>query len=189
VSIERTKQSEASEKIAVAVAVDDADLRRRVLQALDASARSILTHDIEFADVMISDRLFETDVPTIVVGKAPMVGEAIRRGYAGALLSSSAGEKLVIAIAAVAYGLICRDAAAEPAPALDDETGSPELTLREAEVLQLLMTGASNKDIARHLHISVHTAKFHVASIIGKFGATGRTDAVARALRSARTMI
>ena len=69
------------------------------------------------------------------------------------------------------------------------EPGLPALTVREAEVLALLITGAANKEIARRLDISVHTAKFHVASIVSKLGATGRTEAVARALQLARTMI
>ena len=45
--------------------------------------------------------------------------------------------------------------------------------------------GASNKMIARALGISVHTAKFHVGSVIDKLDATGRTDAVAHAARPA----
>jgi DNA-binding CsgD family transcriptional regulator len=57
------------------------------------------------------------------------------------------------------------------------------LTLREQEVLIMLAEGASNKAIARRLGISVHTAKFHVASVIDKLDAAGRTDAVAHAMR------
>jgi DNA-binding CsgD family transcriptional regulator len=57
------------------------------------------------------------------------------------------------------------------------------LTAREQEVLQLMANGASNKIIARRLDISVHTAKFHVASVLAKLGATGRTEAVALAMR------
>ena len=57
------------------------------------------------------------------------------------------------------------------------------LSPRELEVLALLAEGASNKMIARRLGISVHTAKFHVASLLDKLDATGRTDAVAQAAR------
>lgn len=66
-----------------------------------------------------------------------------------------------------------------------DETasGGAELTPRELEVLTLLAEGASNKTIARQLGISVHTAKFHVGSVIDKLDAVGRTDAVAHAAR------
>ena len=57
------------------------------------------------------------------------------------------------------------------------------LTPREREVLGHLAEGVSNKTIARRLGISVHTVKFHVASLIDKLDATGRTDAVAHAAR------
>lgn len=57
------------------------------------------------------------------------------------------------------------------------------LTPREVEVLGHLAEGVSNKAIARRLGISVHTVKFHVASLLDKLDATGRTDAVAHAAR------
>ena len=69
------------------------------------------------------------------------------------------------------------------------EPASVDLTQRELQVLQLLAQGASNKAIARRLEITPHTAKFHVASIVAKLGATGRTDAVARAMRLGLVMI
>ncbi|MCP4386462.1 MAG: helix-turn-helix transcriptional regulator [Hyphomicrobiales bacterium] len=59
----------------------------------------------------------------------------------------------------------------------------PDLTPRELDVLALLAEGASNKAIARRLGISVHTAKFHVGSLIDKLDAIGRTDVVAHAAR------
>ena len=57
------------------------------------------------------------------------------------------------------------------------------LTARERAVLALLAEGASNKAVANRLGISVHTAKFHVRSLLEKLDATGRTDAVAHAAR------
>ncbi len=56
-------------------------------------------------------------------------------------------------------------------------------------MLALLAVGASNKAIARRLDISVHTAKFHVASILDKLDATGRTDAVAQGVRLGLLML
>jgi DNA-binding CsgD family transcriptional regulator len=61
--------------------------------------------------------------------------------------------------------------------------GDFQLTPRELEVLRLLAQGASNKMIADRLRISVHTAKFHVGSLIDKLDAIGRTDVVAHAAR------
>ncbi|WP_444939747.1 response regulator transcription factor [Microvirga yunnanensis] len=72
----------------------------------------------------------------------------------------------------------------DPAPPVPTDPPRDDLlTARELEVLRLLAEGASNKLIARRLGISFHTAKFHVASIAAKLDATGRTDAVAQAVR------
>jgi DNA-binding NarL/FixJ family response regulator len=61
---------------------------------------------------------------------------------------------------------------------------SPEpLTPRELQVLQLVAQGLPNKSIARALGISENTAKFHVASLSGKLGASSRTEAVTLAAR------
>jgi DNA-binding CsgD family transcriptional regulator len=68
----------------------------------------------------------------------------------------------------------------QPSAAPDPDAA---LTPREREVVELMAEGASNKMIARALGISVHTAKFHVGSVIDKLDATGRTDAVAQAAR------
>jgi DNA-binding CsgD family transcriptional regulator len=57
------------------------------------------------------------------------------------------------------------------------------LTPREVEVLRLMGDGLVNKEIAERLGISEHTAKFHVASILGKLQASSRTDAVAQGMR------
>ena len=55
------------------------------------------------------------------------------------------------------------------------------LTARESEVLELLVLGLTNQQIAHRLVISRATAKFHVSRILGKLSATTRTEAVARA--------
>jgi DNA-binding NarL/FixJ family response regulator len=57
------------------------------------------------------------------------------------------------------------------------------LTQREIEVLELLAEGLPNKAIADRLRISDQTVKFHVASIMGKLGASNRVETVRRAVR------
>jgi DNA-binding NarL/FixJ family response regulator len=70
---------------------------------------------------------------------------------------------------------------AEPSASSADP---PEpLTPREREVLELLGDGRSNRRIAELLGISEHTAKFHVASVCGKLGASSRTEAVSQGVR------
>ena len=58
------------------------------------------------------------------------------------------------------------------------------LTAREHEVLAKMSQGLGNREIADALHISPHTAKFHVAQIIGKLDAHSRAHAVAKAFRA-----
>jgi two-component system response regulator DesR len=66
-----------------------------------------------------------------------------------------------------------------PAP----ETPSTALTERERHVLDLLATGATNREIASDVHLSPHTVKEHVSSLYRKLGARNRADAVQRAQR------
>jgi DNA-binding CsgD family transcriptional regulator len=73
-------------------------------------------------------------------------------------------------------------------PPLNEQLVEP-LTRREIEVLQLLAAGLGNKEIASRLHISEHTAKFHVASILSKLGAATRTEAVTQGIRRGLVMI
>jgi LuxR family maltose regulon positive regulatory protein len=79
------------------------------------------------------------------------------------------------------------EAASEPTTrkidrsSLNASTLAEPLTDREREVQRLLMGGASNREIAQHLVLSVNTAKKHVLNICGKLGVKSRTQAIARA--------
>jgi LuxR family maltose regulon positive regulatory protein len=55
------------------------------------------------------------------------------------------------------------------------------LTMREREVLQLLLDGASNREIARHLVLSMNTVKKHVLNISRKLNARSRAQISAKA--------
>ncbi len=59
-----------------------------------------------------------------------------------------------------------------------------ELSERELEILRLVATGASNKQIAHQLNISANTVKAHLHSIFAKTGAVSRTEATLYALRA-----
>ena len=57
------------------------------------------------------------------------------------------------------------------------------LSARERQVLGKMADGLGNRQIAQVLEISEHTAKFHVAQILGKLQARSRTEAVVKGLR------
>ena len=112
----------------------------------------------------------------------------------GALQRDATGEEIVAAITAVAGGLLTLDrrlagdllATPEHSPApIPERLAAAEepLTARALEALQLLAEGLPNKLIAAQLHISEHTAKFHVSAILLKLGAASRTEAVTLAAR------
>jgi DNA-binding NarL/FixJ family response regulator len=72
---------------------------------------------------------------------------------------------------------------------LSGDVAIEALTAREQEVLAHVAQGMPNKAIAEALGISDQTVKFHVAAIIGKLGASNRTDAVRRAIRRGLVVI
>lgn len=63
------------------------------------------------------------------------------------------------------------------------EKHGKRLTEREIEVLQHVITGKTNNEIADELSISVHTAKAHVCSILQKMGVEDRVQAAVKAVR------
>jgi two-component system NarL family response regulator len=66
---------------------------------------------------------------------------------------------------------------------LAQRVGSEELSSREVEVLERIVAGRANKQIAGDLHISEATVKSHVNSLLGKLGASDRTHAAVLALQ------
>jgi len=84
----------------------------------------------------------------------------------------------------IAAGLLRRIAAAPPHPGRQAAHEQPvALTPREAEIVQCLGAGLSNKEIARHLNIGLATTKSHVHNVLGKLMLERRSQ-VARWSRS-----
>lgn len=130
-----------------------------------------------------------TAVVVLVDQSAPVwAGQALQGGIRGVLTGDAGPQQLALAVEAAASGLVVLDPGevrAERSSSTRPVTLelSEPLTARERQVLQMLAGGLGNKEIASRLKISEHTAKFHVASILGKFGASSRTEAVAIGLR------
>jgi two-component system response regulator DesR len=62
-----------------------------------------------------------------------------------------------------------------------DEGGSAGLSEREREVLALLATGATNREIAEVMHVGTETVKKHAHALYRKLGVRNRTEAAQRA--------
>lgn len=132
----------------------------------------------------------ERDLPRLFAARLP------GWGYLG---RDTDGAQIIAAVRAAAEGLIVLNhdtrvplatdtanrapaKATVPGPVLPagnvPQSVGETLTPREIEVIQLMARGLPNKQIASRLGISLHTAKFHVAQILGKLDAASRTEAV-----------
>jgi two-component system, NarL family, nitrate/nitrite response regulator NarL len=157
-------------------------IRRRGLTALLDEAGYAVVADSP--DVVLCDSEPGAVAPPPET-EAPVVALADRMPAdppAGVLPRNVSAAQLDLALRAVAGGLLVR------APWPRERTGfaaasddSP-LTPRETEILTLIGQGMSNKAVARHLGISVHTVKFHLESLFERLGATNRAEAVAKGL-------
>lgn len=106
---------------------------------------------------------------------------AIEAGALGYLLKTASQDEVIEAIHAVNRGI--RKLPVTVAMRLAERVGRSSLSNREVEVLELLVEGLTNKEIAQKLCISDITARNHVISLLSKLGAKDRTEAVTIGLR------
>jgi two-component system nitrate/nitrite response regulator NarL len=140
------------------------------------------------ADVMICDgNVPDLDVPALVlVCDANGAAEALASGARGVLARTAAPRRMHAALYAVAEAEIVIDEIFADGLLRHTRTEVEmiePLTAREREVLRLLASGLTNKEIAQRLGVTDHTIKFHVNGILGKLGAATRTEAVVEAAR------
>ena len=143
------------------------------LTAADAWARAFPMHDLEaYARWRAGTRLLETR------------GAGVSGGGTVAA-DPRPGDRDRVEGAAIANG--CRTGRGARSPLLDRSTGPSgsatsgafDLTPRELEVLELVASGQSNREIGEALFIAEKTAGVHVSNVLGKLGVARRTEAVA----------
>ena len=158
--LEKSPGGRNTTKILILTLQDD---KEAVLAAFAAGADSYCMKDVTF------DHLVEA-VKTTYSGNS-WIDPAIARIVLNQVQLPDSGPEATIAIQATS-------------PEDQQLLESSPLTERELEVLQLIVEGCSNSDIAERLFITVGTVKTHVRNILNKLCADDRTQAAVRALRS-----
>ena len=180
-----------------------ADLESLSGQFVDVEPDVVLVEAATYAQEELLNALevaeLAQEYPVILLSQQPKtawLSKALRAGVRAVLPRDVAPEQLRAALEAAAAGLVVihpseldtvLSATVGPSAPLDELLES--LTRREREVLQMLAAGLANKEIAARLAISDHTVKFHVASILGKLGASTRTEAVSAGIRRGLVML
>ena len=141
------------------------------MTGLDATRR-ILHKFPETAILMLSMHSEET-----------WVHQALDAGARGYILKSAVDMELITAIRRVVDGEIVLDPQLSRATSLKGERNSG-LTVRELEVLKLIVAGKSNKEIATDLDLSANTVAVHRANIMDALGIHKTADLVVYAIRS-----
>jgi DNA-binding NarL/FixJ family response regulator len=109
------------------------------------------------------------------------VQRALKAGAQGYLLKSSPPKQMLDTIRQVHNGR--KAVAREVADELATHMGEESLSDREVEVLRHVAEGNRNRDIAKRLFIAEETVKVHLKHIMGKLGASDRTQSVTIAAR------
>src|ERR1700729_617129 len=145
------------------------DVRMPDMGGIDA----LLAIRTEFADArVIMLTTFEGDAE---------IQRALEAGAQGYMLKSMPRKQLVDMIRKVHAGK--KQIPPEVAVQLIENLGDDTLSKRGVEVLQKVAGGKRNSDIATLLFISEETVKGHIKHIMGKLGASDRTEAVAIGIR------
>ncbi len=147
-------------------------------------------------DVLRESQLRGNQPPTIILttfDDDELVLGGIKAGARGYLLKDVSLEQLVEGIETVAKGgSILKPAFTERLmegltgmhTGFDSLQQPDPLTKRETEILRLMASGFSNKEIASSLEVAEGTVKNHVSSILSKMGVRDRTRAVLKAFES-----
>jgi two-component system NarL family response regulator len=109
------------------------------------------------------------------------ISKALKKGALGYICKDISPDELVKAIGTVAAGK--KYIPSDIAEILSESFGSEELTASETRILQQIVAGKANKEIAFEMEISENTVKTHVKNIFEKLGVSDRTSAATLAIR------
>ena len=164
-----------------------------------ASCLAFLKHqqpDILFMDINLPDKSgvdlckeVSEQFPAVrIIGlstfnQQPVIRDMIDNGAMGYVLKNANKQEILHAITTVRLGKTFLSFEAGQS-LLETVDGTPEITRREKEVLQLIAEGLTNAEMAAKLFISVPTVNAHRKSLIEKFDAANTAVLIAKAIKS-----
>lgn len=185
-----------------AAAIGDAATQDDLVDAIARAHANAVLWDlgpVGAIDPELAARVEAMAVPVVALAggsaRNDLLAPAFAAGLSGVLARDTPAAALQLAMGSAVHGLFVLDRSFAPEPGLAEidvpprSTDGESLTARELEVVQLMAEGLANKQIADRLGISTHTAKFHVNAVLGKLGASTRTEAVVKALQRGLVML
>lgn len=180
--------------------VGEAANGEEALEAVAAQKPTMVLMDVNMPkiDGIRAARIIKSRHPGIQViiltvsNQHDKVVQAIRDGCSAYVLKDSSPEQLIEIVESVAEGRYFVDTTianellvnlVQGTPHYQTQKESSLLTIREKEVLQLIVNGHSNKEIAGKLDITLRTVKAHVSSILIKLDVNDRTQAAVLAIQ------
>lgn len=174
--------------------IDTAESVQDALALLDGDrAYDLILLDLAMPEASGFDllrQLRERDrtVPSIVLSgsfNGPDIRRAQDLGAKGFISKFESSGDMIAKILAVVEGGDCfpPPSARPRGVGVHEEPAGISVTPRQLEVLELMSTGRTNKEIASHLEVSVATVKFHVAELFRQLQVKNRTLCVREAIR------
>lgn len=183
---------ERTGEIAIVGEADDGDKALNLIKELRPDVALIDIVMPTFTGNQLLLKLKELRLPTIPIvlsmySEPEVVREALKNGARGYLLKSAVFQELMIAIRA------CLNNETYLSPAIsqllvDDyitekEDASRSLTPREIELLQLIVKGYKNREIAERMMIALKTVENHRANIMKKLNVNNAAELIVTAVR------
>jgi DNA-binding NarL/FixJ family response regulator len=180
----------AAENIEVVAEMDNLD---ELFRALEETGAEIVLLDLELEHThgVEALRLVRKNAPDAKViiytshDDEDRIVQAAELGVDGYLLKGCGQRELVNAIESVSTGGIALESTVAGKlmqhmnrRSTASEAETVRFSKRETQVLELIASGKTNRDIGKSLFISESTVKFHVHSILNKLDASNRTEAV-----------